>query len=248
MADAEEEQEMELEALAAIFMDEFVPDDVEPSKMFKVVINKDEIEGLSANLSVAFKYTADYPNEPPEFEIAPTMQLTNDQKTRMKEAMQAVTEEEIGTVMVFTMISAAKEYLETMFEEPAESEPVIKIATQMPAEQRGTPVTKENFKEWNAKYMAELRASGAYIDPAATKKGLSGRELFEGGLVVEEDPDAAAGAAEAAGGGGEGGGDEPAPADDLADLDVDEDLFDLDDEDMSSDDEALDAAYAAAMS
>ena len=30
---------------------------------------------------------------------------------------------------------------------------------------------------WNKSFMSELRASGAYIDPVASKKGLSGRSV-----------------------------------------------------------------------
>ena len=133
--------------------------------MFKIVIN--DVEAMDgAKIVVEFKYTANYPNEVLEFSVVPTMQLTNDQKDRVKDAMARAAQEELGAVMVFSMISAAKEYLEEMFGAPAESENKVAVVQEtVPQEQRGTPVTKENFNEWNVKFMAELRASGAYVDP-----------------------------------------------------------------------------------
>ena len=117
-------------------------DDVEPSKMFKIVIN--DVEALDGSISIDFKYTADYPNVPPEFSVQPTMKLTNDQKDGMKDAMNESAE--AGEVMVYTMISAAKEYLEEMFAAPV-VETKKKVATEtLTQEQRGTPVTRENFE------------------------------------------------------------------------------------------------------
>ena len=68
--------------------------------------------------------------------------------------------------------------------EPAE-EKKKEEAPQLPPEQRGTPVTKENFVTWNAPFMVELRGRSKQV----VKTGLSGRELFEGGLWKEPEPE-----------------------------------------------------------
>jgi hypothetical protein len=134
-------------------------------------------------------------------------QLTNDMQQRIKETMQAAAEEELGMAMIFSMITAAKvrvflfhgkhrqqsshtpravqELLMGDFSsEPAE-EKKKEEAPQLPPEQRGTPVTKENFVTWNAPFMVELRGRSKQV----VKTGLSGRELFEGGLWKEPEPE-----------------------------------------------------------
>lgn len=65
-------QAEELEALEAIFMDEFVPDPENPLA-FSVVIN--DLDFMAALITLDFKHTPKYPDEAPEYSIQPSMQL-----------------------------------------------------------------------------------------------------------------------------------------------------------------------------
>ena len=114
MTDFAAEQEEELEALAAIFQDEFVPDEHQPETKFSIVIN--DLDFLSSDIVIDFKYTDTYPDAPPEFAIQPTNQLLPDLKTRAMEAMAAAAAEDPGEVCVFNIVTAAKEWLTENFD------------------------------------------------------------------------------------------------------------------------------------
>ena len=182
MTDYEEEQEMELEALEAIFDEEFKPDPEQPETKFAVVIN--DLEFLSKEIVLDFKYPPTYPDVPAEFDIQPTLQLTNDQKERVREAMAAAAEEEAGNAMIFAMITAAKDWLTENFDADNEVEEAEKtVAPELTQEERGTPVTKDNFIEWHAAFLTQMRAQGKWAEKPKPA-GLTGRPLFEGGACV----------------------------------------------------------------
>lgn len=174
---------MEIEALEAIFDEEFKPDSEQPEKKFSVVIN--DLEFLSKEIVLDFKYPETYPDVPAEFDIQPTLQLTNDQKERVREAMAAAAAEEAGNAMVFAMVTAAKDWLTENFDADNEVEEQEKVvAPELTQEERGTPVTKENFIEWHAAFLAQMKAQGKWTE-AAKQEGLTGRQLFEGGACVD---------------------------------------------------------------
>eukprot|EP01043_Picozoa_sp_COSAG02_P066117 COSAG02_NODE_10189_length_1998_cov_11.032904_1_plen_226_part_00 len=174
---------MEIEALEAIFDEEFKPDSEQPETKFSVVIN--DLEFLSKEIVLDFKYPETYPDVPAEFDIQPTLQLTNDQKERVREAMAAAAEEEAGNAMVFAMVTAAKDWLTENFDADNEVEEKEKVvAPELTQEERGTPVTKENFIEWHAAFLAQMKAQGKWTE-AAKQEGLTGRQLFEGGTCVD---------------------------------------------------------------
>ena len=104
---------MELEALAAIFDEEFRPDDAHPETRFTILIN--DLDFLKDTIVLSFRYPPTYPEVAPEFDIEPTLQLTGDQKERVREAMAAAAEEELGCAMVFSMVTAAKDWLTENF-------------------------------------------------------------------------------------------------------------------------------------
>jgi hypothetical protein len=174
---------MEIEALEAIFDEEFKPDSEQPDTKFSVVIN--DLEFLSKEIVLDFKYPETYPDVPAEFDIQPTLQLTNDQKERVREAMAAAAEEEAGNAMVFAMVTAAKDWLTENFDADNEVEEKEKVvAPELTQEERGTPVTKENFIEWHAAFLAQMKAQGKWTE-AVKPEGLTGRQLFEGGACVD---------------------------------------------------------------
>ena len=81
MTDFEAEQEEELECLEAILADEFIPDEGD-KRQFSIVVN--DLEFMNSPITLDFKHTDTYPDEPPEFAVQPTMQLLPDMKTRMQ--------------------------------------------------------------------------------------------------------------------------------------------------------------------
>ena len=60
------------------------------------------------SISIDFKYTPKYPDELPQFHVAASLALTPDQNNRVTEVMGKEAEEEIGTVMIFTMVQAVR--------------------------------------------------------------------------------------------------------------------------------------------
>ena len=59
--------------------------------------------------------------------------------------------------------------------------------------QRGTPVTLENFVEWNKMFKEQQRKSGKYVITELPRQhpGPTGKVQFEGGMVAEPEPDEA---------------------------------------------------------
>jgi len=228
-AELEEECASELEVLEAIFMEEYIT--TMDSRRFTVRIN--DLECLKSALDIHFVQTGGYPEELPEFSIKPTYALTKDQVARLRERLAEVAEENAGMVMVFTLVAAAKEFLEDMFMEP-EAPSVDAPVVEQSAVHNGTAVTVELFAEWNAAFLncvaerdagvreaEELRKAAARKGGSAVK--VTGRKFFEdrwaAGEKYYEEEDAEERLADAEGG--------------AADVQVDESAFELE----SSEDE-----------
>jgi hypothetical protein len=208
--DYEEEQKNELEALESIYTNELKVLSTEPQHCFQLEVTSQcthQIENASCVLQ--FTYRDTYPDVAPLMEIVSSENLDEEAISEITSFMNQLAEENIGVVMVFTIVSAVQEKLTQIMEsieerKIAEKERVIREAEE--AEQKrfeGTRVTIESFLSWKTKFdaeLAELRKLKCR-DENGPKK-LTGRELFmrdhtlddsdvqfleEGGEVVEVD-------------------------------------------------------------
>ncbi len=109
-----EEVEMELEALAAIYMDDFHT--LEDSSHFEITLHpQDAADGESAHvgLVLAVRLTPDYPAVPPELEVRALANLTDEQAAECRDMLlsMAASDELLDTAMVYPLAVAAPEGL-----------------------------------------------------------------------------------------------------------------------------------------
>lgn len=187
MTDYLEEQQNEIEALESIYPDEFTSIS---EKEFEIAIYPDEQdEENPRGLSLHVTYTANYPDELPEYEIETIEgQIPSSYYTKIREAVKSAAEESIGMAMIFTMVSIIKEELDNIVLDAQKAEEEIineRRRKEEEAEQAkfmGTKVTVESFMAWKKKFDAEMLEKDEILKAQRAKelKGkLSGRELFE---------------------------------------------------------------------
>ncbi|XP_041844130.1 RWD domain-containing protein 1 isoform X3 [Melanotaenia boesemani] len=102
--------------------------------------------------------------------------------------LQQQAEENLGMVMIFTLVTAVQEKLNEMVDEKKNRQEEEKRRKEMEAEEaekvafQGTVVTIENFLAWKAKFeldMAEARRKKQKEEEQGAKSKLTGKQLFE---------------------------------------------------------------------
>jgi hypothetical protein len=199
MADYEQEQEMEVEALQAILMDDIK--EIDPSesglstttRCFEILLSPqdddfDESANVPVQLALIFAHTEKYPDEPPLLNVKSVRGIKPDDLASLKEKLDQEATENLGMAMVYTLVASAKEWLTEHYgqnggdEQPEETE----------AEQEevivphGEAVTVESFLAWRERFEAELALQRAKLMPdsaltAPKEKKLTGRQYFESG-------------------------------------------------------------------
>lgn len=158
-------------------------------------------------------YPEEYPDVAPELNISsppnapkhPRLDVQEDRE-RLLEALQPTIEETMGMAMVFTLVSTLKESAELLMAERAN---VVQAQKEMVAAQaeeeenrkfQGTPVNRETFLEWNARFQKEIQeeeqrqreekeAEDKKKRSSKEEKKLTGRQLWEQGLAGKGDYD-----------------------------------------------------------
>lgn len=242
--DYKEEQDGEMEALEAIYSEELTVISRNPYTMYVLV--KGSNEGARDDFEIClscvlrFTFVETYPDEPPVIEIDQVEGNDfDDQKiNQLQENLEEVANENLGMVMVFTLVSAAQELLLQFVDdikkemEEKKQQEYLEAKRLEELKYKGTPVTLENFLAWKIRFDEEMRAAGKrIINDKSQKKSakLSGRLLFErdSSLNVSDMQFLAADTGAVAPGGVKV---DESLFQDLDDLDLD-DLDDLDDED-----------------
>jgi len=189
--DYKEEQEGEFEALESIFSEELTVLSTEPRHRFNVSIQEDKETKDEATISVScaiqFTFTETYPEAAPLFEIVEQSDNLEDKHLeKMIDIMSEQAEENLGMVMIYTLVAAIQEYLVEVTEEiqsdrdaeKKRKEDEVRAAEEI--KYKGTPVTRENFLEWKAAFDIEMAAIGKNkIEIRKGPKKPSGRTLFE---------------------------------------------------------------------
>ncbi|KAG2522537.1 hypothetical protein BBO99_00005959 [Phytophthora kernoviae] len=210
MTDYKEEQSMEVEALEAIYMDDFTKLSDDPlSFQVRVVPNQDGKNNFVA-MTLKVDIPATYPDVEPTLEIILNKGLSDRQHKEMKELLTQQIEENMGMAMMYTLCEAVREYLvennregndgsehqemlrrmETRKKKEdkveAEKEEEAMARSQEKRVFHGTPVTVETFAVWKEKFEAEMQTTPktSVKDEASAK--LTGRQLWNKGMVTED--------------------------------------------------------------
>ncbi|KAL8645358.1 MAG: hypothetical protein Q9226_007341 [Calogaya cf. arnoldii] len=213
-----EEQIEEREVLDSIFPDEITDID---EKSYRITINPDvpqqdgeDVE--SPTLLLTITYPPAYPDEPPILDLSlpanapkpPHLDLSTDRGPLLS-CLTTTIEENLGMAMVFTLVTVLRENIESLMLERVASIQAAKdkIAEEAEAQENakfhGERVTRESFLRWREGFRSEMEAreeeerarkEAVEMKARGPKKEdkLTGRELWEKGLVgkVEEDEDA----------------------------------------------------------
>lgn len=182
-----EEQSNEIEALDSIYCGEMEVVSNNPHHRFIIPIKSEEYEpesvnGISCNLR--FGYTAKYPDEPPELEIIDMENLEAVDEELLKQHILKEAEENIGTVMIFTLVSSAQEWLNTKWDEVKKMREENERRREQEIEEaerkrfEGTRVTVESFLVWKASFDLEFNSKKKQEKEDKDNKKLTGRELF----------------------------------------------------------------------
>ncbi|XP_013783546.1 RWD domain-containing protein 1-like [Limulus polyphemus] len=189
MTDYKEDQKNEIGALESIYPSELTVLLEEPFHVFTIDLSTENFSNDPVHIvsvCLKFTYTPGYPDEEPLIEIENCENLEEDDSKELLKFLQNEAQENLGMVMVFTLVSAALEWLNQRGEENVkkkqEEEEKRKRQEEEEEQKRfeGTRVTIETFLSWKAKFDLE-RASLSKQQKAkedATKK-FTGRELFE---------------------------------------------------------------------
>lgn len=189
MTDYKEEQKNEIEALMSIYPNELTVLFSDPYHVFTIEI-KTESSDESENemfVSLKFTYVPNYPDEAPLVEVADFDNLEEDDVNELSDFLLSQAEENVGMVMIFTLVSVTSEWLneKSDYRRQKKKDDEERRVKQLEEEERkkfeGTCVSVETFLSWKTKFdaeMTELRRMKFSKEETGIKK-LTGRELFE---------------------------------------------------------------------
>ncbi|XP_003705993.1 RWD domain-containing protein 1 [Megachile rotundata] len=185
--DYKDEQHNEIEALESIYCGELEILATEPFYTFAIPIKTEEYEPETANglsCRLEFTYTAKYPDEPLIISIEDEENFEESSAEKLKEHLIEQMNENLGMVMVFTLVSAAQEWLNVQWDKiklTREESAAKKLREQEEAERKkfeGTRVTVETFLSWKEKFDEEMGYTKRREMADREGKKLTGRELF----------------------------------------------------------------------
>ncbi|KAJ5149731.1 RWD-domain-containing protein [Penicillium atrosanguineum] len=182
-----EDQVEEREVLDSIFPEEI-------TDISETSYRLDEEESEQPIICLDITYPEEYPDVAPQLSIssppnAPKHSRLDIQEDReqLLEALQPIIEENMGMAMVFTLVSALKESAESLMSERANAVEAEREQVRAEAEEeenrkfQGTPVNRETFLEWNARFQKEIRDE--------EQREREEKELWEQGLAGRADYD-----------------------------------------------------------
>lgn len=169
---------MEVEALVAIYGEDFIELEREAFKHFQIVLVPNP--GGSGENHVGFTLEVRlpplYPNELPKFSLEDTFGLDDDQLAEVEQKVLRQAEEDLGSPMVFNLATVCKEWLDDHNVDQKEARKARMLQAEEEREalrRQGTLVTPETFEAWAKKWYA------SHPDKEQRKIKPTGRQLFE---------------------------------------------------------------------
>lgn len=188
MTDYAEEQRNELEAIESIYPDSFTVLSDDPTS-FTITVTSDAGEnGETVETTLKFTYVEKYPDEPPLWEIQSQENLEDGDVEEILTLLQQQAEENLGMVMIFTLVTAVQEKLNEIVDAIKTRREEEKRRKEKEAEEaekkafQGTVVTIENFLAWKATFeqeMSEIKKKRQKEEEQSGKNKLTGKQLFE---------------------------------------------------------------------
>ncbi|XP_007429119.1 RWD domain-containing protein 1 [Python bivittatus] len=188
MTDYGEEQRNELEALESIYPDSFTVLSENPTSFTITVTSEAGENDETVQTTLKFTYSENYPDEVPLYELLSHENLENNDITDILKLLQEQAEENLGMVMIFTLVSAVQEKLNEIVDQIKTRREAEKKQKEKEAEEaekqcfHGTPVTIENFLRWKAKFdleLLEIKRKKMKEEEQCGKNKLTGKQLFE---------------------------------------------------------------------
>ncbi|XP_017878152.1 RWD domain-containing protein 1 [Ceratina calcarata] len=185
--DYKDEQRNEIEALESIYCGELEILVIEPYHTFAIPIKTEEYDpdtGNGLGCRLEFTYTANYPDEPLLVSIEEQENFEEGGDEKLKEHLVEQMNENLGMVMVFTLVSAAQEWLNVQWDRiklKREESAAKKLKEEEELERKkfeGTRVTVETFMKWKEKFDEQMGYTKKRELAEREGKKLTGRELF----------------------------------------------------------------------
>ncbi|CEF65267.1 RWD domain and Ubiquitin-conjugating enzyme/RWD-like domain-containing protein [Strongyloides ratti] len=194
--DYKETQEMELEALEAIYQNEIeILCKEYPNISLKISLNShgegiiDAHEAVDPfDIIMKIKLPSNYPDIIPDIEISNLEDLFDDKRiTKIIDDLKEIGESNCGMNMIYTLVSGLQDIIGQLTKELKKKKEDEFEAKLKKAEEEdklivdGTAVTVESFREWNKKFMEEireLRDAQQKAKEAALAGKLTGKQQF----------------------------------------------------------------------
>jgi hypothetical protein len=214
-----EEQKEEREVLESIFPDEITGMDFQAVLHLQALLTISlDTSDTAYRIAITLDITSheDEPIEQPTIylnvsypeaypDVAPNLDVSED-KGRLLDSLTATIDESLGMAMVFTLISTLKDAAETLIAERQRQAQNIKDVEAAKVEEEenrkfhGTAVTRDSFLKWRAKFREEAeererREKEEKELEEKKKRGrleekkLTGKQLWERGMVGKVDED-----------------------------------------------------------
>ncbi|XP_038222889.1 RWD domain-containing protein 1 [Zerene cesonia] len=184
--DYQYEQASEVEALDSIYCGDMQILQVAPFHKFSIPIKSesyDDGDGLACEL--VFTYTSKYPEELPVVEVSNEENFDDVvDKNELLEHLVEQGKENVGMVMVFTLVSAGQEWLNEkwdLIKKQREEQILAKKKADEEAEMKrfeGTRVTVESFLAWRKQFEIDMGIPAKREKESKDKTKLTGKELF----------------------------------------------------------------------
>ncbi|XP_064474204.1 RWD domain-containing protein 1-like isoform X2 [Ornithodoros turicata] len=186
MTDFKEEQRNEIEALDSIYPNELQILSDDPYHIFTIDVRGETVgEEEPLCVTLKFTYVPTYPEEGPVIEVIEGENIEDEDTKALMSLLLSEIEDNLGMAMIFSLVSAASEWLTTHAENirvRKEEEEKRKHAKEEEVERakfEGTRVTVECFLAWKEKFDAEMSELYNKEKETAGNRKLTGRELFE---------------------------------------------------------------------
>ncbi|KAF1972858.1 RWD-domain-containing protein [Bimuria novae-zelandiae CBS 107.79] len=209
-----EEQKEEREILDSIYPDEIT--DISETE-FRIAIqlevtNEDGDDSEAPTIILNVRFTPNYPDEAPDLDVtqppnAPKhvyLDIQED-KARLLSALSETITDNLGMQMIFTLVTTLKDAAELLIAERQGAKVALAEVEAQKAEEeenrkfQGEAVTRESFLKWREEFQRELaeeeQRRKEEQEAEDKKKGrkeekkLTGRQLWERGLVGKLDED-----------------------------------------------------------